>query len=541
MRTITARKSCRVALLLAICQLAHGQWQPVAPGIDYAEFTVAGPNNVFAARMDRSDPNCTIDSMLGQSRLTGGTETTSSMASKNEDAIGYWGQYWGDRYDVIVAINGDFYSSGQSVSGQIASGWYAKRFPDFTGGSGFAWQLDRDAFIGECVRHMASKQKVAYPATGQSQNINGVNEARGSDELILYTHHRDATTGTDDYGTEVLVQMARPTLVLPTPAHATGIVVEIHENQGSTPIPFDCIVLSGHGSAATKLLSNVSIGAEVRISQEITHYEHDCSTPLGWDWTKTYASIGGSYHFLKNGVVQTFTDPGATARHPRTAIAFNDDYIFFVVVDGRSAESVGMDMTELGNFCLTDLGAIEGLNQDGGGSSTLWVDGAVMNVPSDGSERPVANGMMMVRVKPMASSSRFTAGAAVRTVGNTPVRAGPGANYTAFGTAPNQTDGFVLDHAFNGIEATGSNWWLCDFATWRGWVQETSLMEGGCVGDYNANGAIDGGDVPNLFFCWAGPDYQFVPGTFCTEGDSDDDLDVDLVDVHVFQTCFSGP
>ena len=89
------------------------------------------------------------------------------------------------------------------------------------------------------------------------------------------------------------------------------------------------------------------------------------------DWTKTYAAVGGSYHFLNNGVVQSFTDPGATARHPRTAVAYDANYVYFVVVDGRSPVSVGMNMTELGNFCINYLGAMEGINQDGGGSSTM--------------------------------------------------------------------------------------------------------------------------------------------------------------------------
>ena len=35
----------------------------------------------------------------------------------------------------------------------VQSGWYAKRFDDLGGGSGFAWKLDRSAFIGECVDH----------------------------------------------------------------------------------------------------------------------------------------------------------------------------------------------------------------------------------------------------------------------------------------------------------------------------------------------------------------------------------------------------
>jgi hypothetical protein len=529
-----------LAWLLSAAGPASGEWENVAPGIDYQHFAVAGPNNVFVVRMDRDDPNCTIESMIAQGRLTGGTETVRSMAERREGAIGYWGQVWGDRYDVVAAINGDFYTDGVPVSGQIAGGWYAKRFSDFTGGSGFAWQLDRDAFIGECVRHLANKQKVGYPGTGEDQNINGVNVTRGANDLVLYTHHYGLTTGTDDSGAEVLVRMTRPTLILPLPAAAVGEVVEIRENAGATVIPFDHVVLSAHGTAAATLLENVAIGSEVRISQEITHYEHDCDTPNPWDWTKTYASVGGSYHFLEGGVVQSFDDPGATQLHPRTAVAFNDDYIYFVVVDGRSAESIGMNMTHLGDFCLDYLDAVEGINQDGGGSSTLWVNGEVMNVPSDGSERPVSNGLMMVVVNPMEQSARFAPGDPVRATSNISLRIGPGTNYTVLDWVPSGTDGVILDHALGGILATGEYWWKCEFPAVVGWLPESSLLEGECAGDYNGDGRVDRDDLASFYFCMQGPGQTYFPGNYCLAGDGDGDLDVDATDLAVVQRCFTS-
>jgi MYXO-CTERM domain-containing protein len=62
------------------------------------------------------------------------------------------------------------------------------------------------------------------------------------------------------------------------------------------------------------------------------------------------------------------------------------------VVDGRQASlSVGMTCTELGNE-LKGLGAWNALNLDGGGSSTMYLAGTgVINSPSDGAERVVAN------------------------------------------------------------------------------------------------------------------------------------------------------
>ncbi len=531
----------RLTTVLLAIAAARADWEAVAPGFDYRQFQVAGPNNVFVVRMDRANPACTIDSLISHGRLVGDTETVSAMAAAQEDALGYWGEYWGQRYDVVAAINGDFYSGGVPVGGQICGAWYAKRFPDFAGGSGFAWQLDREAFIGECVRHLSHKQKISYLATGADQELDGVNRPRGTNELVLYTHHWDLTTGTDASGAEVLVAMTRPAAILPTPNGALGTIVEIRPDAGSTVVPFDHVVLSAHGTAAATLLANVSLGAELRISQEITHYEHDCSTPFAWDWTKTYASIGGSFHFLRQGALQDSNDPGATQRHPRTAIALNDQYIFFIVVDGRSSISVGMNMTELGQFCLAYLDAVEGLNQDGGGSSTLWVNGQVMNVPSDGQERPVANGMMMANVLPRMQSERFAAGDPVRAGAAAAVRVGPGANYAVRGTASAGTPGLVLDHALRGVQATGTNWWLCQFGALVGWVADAAILEGNCVGDYDGDGQIEAGDLPLLQFCLHGPGFTYTTGHLCLRGDSDSDRDVDLADAAIVQTCVSGP
>ncbi|MCP4249939.1 MAG: hypothetical protein GY778_23095 [bacterium] len=531
-----------VIMLLWSGPFVSADWQVVAPGIEYQEFDLADPNNVFVTRLDRGNPSCTIDSTIAAGRLIAGRETVSSMAQKHEDAIGYWGQAWGQRYDVVAAINGDFFNgtTGVPTSGQIIGGWYAKRFTDFTGGSGFAWQLDRDVFIGECVRHVASKQRITYAATGVTQNINGINTSRGADELIIYTNHYNVTTNTTHDGSEVLVQMSRPMLILPPPAHAKGTVVDIRPNQGSALVPFDHLVLSGHGSAATKLLNNVSLGAEVQISQEITHYEHDCSTSLPYDWTKTYATIGGSFHFLKGGVVQTFTDPGATARHPRTAVAYDANYVYFIVVDGRSPFSVGMSMAELGSFCLTYLGATDGINQDGGGSLTMWVNGQVKNSPSDGSERPVANGLMMIVVQPTEQSARFVANESVWTVRNDWVRVGPGVNYTASGSVLSGESGTVLDHALGGVRASDRHWWKCQIGTDVGWVPDTALSNGDFAGDYDGDGEVTLNDLSTFMFCMQGPDVPHAPGNLCLIGDGDGDRDIDVKDFGVFQASFGG-
>jgi len=87
----------------------------------------------------------------------------------------------------------------------------------------------------------------------------------------------------------------------------------------------------------------------------------------------------------------------SAARHPRSAIALSSDstQLLLVVVDGRRAWSVGMTLTELGDL-LSSLGARDGMNLDGGGSSALWVRGALVNFPSDpNGERAVGNALVV--------------------------------------------------------------------------------------------------------------------------------------------------
>ena len=74
---------------------------------------------------------------------------------------------------------------------------------------------------------------------------------------------------------------------------------------------------------------------------------------------------------------------------PRTAVGVIDDnHLVFVVVDGRSpGYSAGVDMTELAGI-MQSLGAETAYNLDGGGSSTMYFDGSLVNDPlGRGAER----------------------------------------------------------------------------------------------------------------------------------------------------------
>ena len=72
----------------------------------------------------------------------------------------------------------------------------------------------------------------------------------------------------------------------------------------------------------------------------------------------------------------------AMASNPRTAIGIVDDlHYLFVVSDGRTNESDGLTLYELAEF-MESLGVVTAYNLDGGGSSTMYFNGEVVNKPT---------------------------------------------------------------------------------------------------------------------------------------------------------------
>jgi hypothetical protein len=487
-------------------QAAEPLWRPLAPGIDYREFFLPGPNRLYVARLQLDQPQAILESSIGQGRLSGGSETVREQAARYDQALNAWGGEWGERNRVVVAINGSFFDTETGVpwSGQLQSGWYAKRFSDRQNSSGFVWTRERQAFVGACVVHRPGRQVVTLSRTGETFPFDGINVPRGENDLILYTPQYDAATPLFDENTdglEILVELPKPLGFAPLPSMLTGSVRQVREGEGATLIPFDHVVLSATGKSYRALRGKVAVGDTLGVSQELHHLMPDCRTSNPLSWEKAYAGVAGGNIFLSEGMVSPLNELGAVLRNPRTAIALNGTHVYFIVVDGRdSLRSLGMSMVELGVFAKTYLGATSGIALDGGGSSTMVVDGEVVNnpnpeldagdqvaTPSPSAapvltkvERVVANGMLMVEVLPEERSDRFQAGQAVTIVETSEVnlRLGPGTNYAPRGVVTPGSRGVVLEHPLNGVLAKGYNWWKIDFGGQVGWVNQDSLGPG---------------------------------------------------------------
>jgi exopolysaccharide biosynthesis protein len=71
--------------------------------------------------------------------------------------------------------------------------------------------------------------------------------------------------------------------------------------------------------------------------------------------------------------------------------------VIFITIDGRNKEAEGMNLFEVQNFLL-NIGCVDAINLDGGGSTTMWTkEKGIINFPSDSSgERPVSNTLLII-------------------------------------------------------------------------------------------------------------------------------------------------
>jgi Phosphodiester glycosidase len=152
--------------------------------------------------------------------------------------------------------------------------------------------------------------------------------------------------------------------------------------------PIRGVLLVGRGPSAD-YLAGLQKGSKARVSWHLRG--------------RPEVAISGNKVLLLHGVRRVVDD---LEMHPRTAIGIDRDTgrILMLVVDGRQTFSRGYTMLELADL-MQALGADDALNLDGGGSSTLLglrpegvID--VLNSPSDGFERKVANALEVTYTAP---------------------------------------------------------------------------------------------------------------------------------------------
>ncbi|GAA4592417.1 phosphodiester glycosidase family protein [Planotetraspora phitsanulokensis] len=161
-------------------------------------------------------------------------------------------------------------------------------------------------------------------------------------------------------------------------------------------------VLQGIGPAADWLTEHAKVGAKISVTEDIRDADGR-KVRLGADDSIVSAAptlvedgrtrVDAATEGVLDPLDLSFGFAWANNRQPRTMAGIDrHGRLLLVTVDGRlSGGSEGFTLSEGAAF-MRSLGAVDALNLDGGGSSAMVVNGALVNRPSDATgERPVGD------------------------------------------------------------------------------------------------------------------------------------------------------
>jgi hypothetical protein len=343
----------------------------VAPGVELL-FIKRG-DFAEAATVDRwMIQALTVDPKLARLQLAqamdeiAGAETTSSMAQ---------------RHGALAAINGGYFRTTGIVRGEPIGALTigGKVLSEPVNDRAALAVFDDGKQIRAAVTHLTMNSELRVDGKA-IRAVNGFNRPREKDEFVVFTPEFHRTTLTAADGIELLVEKNR--------------VTKFADGAGSSLIPANGFVLSADGASREWALKHLRQGSRVELRTEIRAVP---ALPFQSDFI-----LGAGPQLLAAGVkvfaaeAARYSDSLYRQRHPRTAIGWTaEGKLILATVDGRQKFSVGMTMAELADL-MSELGCVEAMNLDGGGSSTMVVNRKVVNHPSDAAgERPVSDALLV--------------------------------------------------------------------------------------------------------------------------------------------------
>ncbi|HMT09085.1 MAG TPA: phosphodiester glycosidase family protein [Pyrinomonadaceae bacterium] len=389
----TQHRFCTIFFFLfVLCfyavDLTAQDWKTVADGVEHAqvrrEFTGKFVD-INLLRLDlkkvRLDVRHAMDAAIG-------TERTSSIAT---------------RHGAFAAINAGFFRLDTSIWAGDSVGILKSNGESLSESSRdrvALFIMDRPTVTSVEIAHVTNSLTFRIGRTVQS--IMGLNRERLSNETVLLTPDFHQTTLTSCDGISIVVRRNR--------------ISAVHENKCGIKIPADGFVISALGDQHKLIKKMVlKIGVRVMVSDRVVSFTNDPSPREKRrvrDLTLLYQRASG----VTNGVPQlinkskidiTWEQEKASksfveTRHPRTAVAkLKDGKFLMLTADGRSDASAGLDLYDLAKYML-ELGAVDAMNLDGGGSTTMFLDGKVVNKPSDKEgERKIGDAILVTLRKPV--------------------------------------------------------------------------------------------------------------------------------------------
>jgi len=377
-----------LVLLLGSTTLAYRQviWlggpRVIATGVEYytsTDRTLVEPAAPIAVFMLKLDPRrARLDSALSNDEVMG-AETVDALATRRQ---------------ALAAVNGGFFNTrtGEPVSLLKVAGVIVSDNPATKGA--VVIQSPPRGRTELLFDQIAVRVTLKFRALGRDYvvPIDGVDTTRERGKLMLFTPLYHADTDTALNGTEWTLD-GKPLKVK-----------DVRPNMGHTPIPRTGAVLSYGGIALPDALAVLAPGVPVA-------FEPAWKTLNGLtakELDRADAIVNGAGLLRLRGKTPINWESGESLnpgnfinmRHPRTMIGVDrHGFIWLAAVDGRQPEySVGMTFADLGRLCdrLELTGA---LNLDGGGSTTMVVQGRIVNRPSDPAGPRAVSDAILVSVR----------------------------------------------------------------------------------------------------------------------------------------------
>jgi len=357
--------------------------ESIAPGVTYADYqleTAAGPLAVHVVAIAPHRGDVRVDSAVADDSLISRGETIGSMARRTR---------------AVAGINGDFFDIGNT-----------NRPINMVVRDGALLQLPYKRYV-LAITHDGLAHIAEFSFTGEIEIADRTMPLDGIDEMpqpgggiSLLTPLYGRVPPHDDM---TLVSL-QP--VGGVPPLARYRVTGVADNLTTQPPGYYVVI----GPSDYGVVGVPEVNAVVTATGDLS--------PLGL--SSIVAAVGGGALILHDG--EWYDDRDAPYREENFkrmpcsgAAVAPDGRLFLVEVDGRQPElSVGVTRREFAAL-MRDLGATDGLLLDGGGSSTMVVRrlgdavADVVNSPSDGRERPVADGIFVYSTAPAGPAVRLVA------------------------------------------------------------------------------------------------------------------------------------
>lgn len=383
---------CLYLWTIFLCVSAAAQdFKTVLDGVEYAEAARIIDKQTVKMNLLRLDLKKVRLDVVHAKDTAIGTETVSSMAK---------------RHGAFAAVNAGFFRLDESIFAGDAAG--TLQVDGKLLSESYANRIALGIINGEKETKVGIGRLQAYGVFGFGVDgefvFSGVNRERKSDEIILYTPEFNRTTLTDSGGTEIILSRCIISGISKRCRKA-----EISKEKGSSFIPPDGFVIS-IGKDASEKSKNILYLANKNLSKSrkaenilsVAAKIKSLESSKQAFFAKTEDITNGVPQLIKNGKIEITWEQEKTnksfveTKHPRTAVAkLKDGKFLMITVDGRSEESGGIGLEDLAKILL-ELGAVDAMNLDGGGSTTMFLDDKIVNKPSDKTgERKVSDAILV--------------------------------------------------------------------------------------------------------------------------------------------------